>query len=460
MCVLPVAIMLVLMAFFALDKLMLIMAFLVPLSIPLSEIIEGLPIDMFLPTEPLLACILLLFIIKLIHENCFDKRILTHPVSIAIYLYLTWMLITSITSVDPVVSLKHWISRVWFIVAFYFIMTQVFRNNHDNAKKYITLYSVALSIVIIYATLRHIKYSGVNEKIIFDAANPFYKDHTSYGALISFYIPPIAALCFENGIKKTFNWRYLIILCLLIVGLILSYSRAAWVSLVGALGIWFCIKHRIKFSTIMLGVTILLAVVLSLGHTLVRDFQANDQDSSTNIVEHIQSISNISTDASNLERINRWKCAIRMFQEKPIFGWGPGTYMFYYAPFQVANERTIISTNNGDLGNAHSEYLGPLCEQGFMGPILLILVIITTIVTGIRAIRITNNTKLSKFGIAIIVGLCTYYAHGVLNNFLDTDKASAPFWGFTAILVAIDVYYTNRYKADADESPKQIEDKE
>jgi hypothetical protein len=30
--------------------------------------------------------------------------------------------------------------------------------------------------------------------------------------------------------------------------------------------------------------------------------------------------------------------------------------------------------------------------------------------------------------------------HGIMNNFLDTDKASAPFWGFMAVLVVLDIY--------------------
>ena len=34
---------------------------------------------------------------------------------------------------------------------------------------------------------------------------------------------------------------------------------------------------------------------------------------------------NVSTDASNLERINRWNCAIRMYAERPFLGHGPGT---------------------------------------------------------------------------------------------------------------------------------------
>jgi len=98
---------------------------------------------------------------------------------------------------------------------------------------------------------------------------------------------------------------------------------------------------------------------------IVYNLEKNESESSGKFSEHIESMANITSDASNTERINRWKCALRMFREKPIFGWGPGTYVFQYAPFQFSYDRTIISTNFGDLGNAHSEYLGPLSESGF-----------------------------------------------------------------------------------------------
>jgi hypothetical protein len=41
----------------------------------------------------------------------------------------------------------------------------------------------------------------------------------------------------------------------------------------------------------------------------------------------------------------------------------------------------------------------------------------------------------------LMLGLVTYFTHGVLNNYLDTDKASVPVWGFIAIIVAIDIYF-------------------
>ena len=449
--VLPIAVILVAAAFFALDKLLLIIAFLAPLSVPLSEIIEGLPIDMFLPTEPLLAGIMMLFIFKIISEKRFDKRILTHPVSITIYIYLAWMLITCIMSEDPFVSFKFLLSRLWFIIPLYFIMTQVFRKDEKNAKTFVILYAVALCIVVVYALVRHAKYGIFDQKIAHWSANPFYKDHTSYGALLAFYIPPVIALSFSKLIDPRKRATFMFMAALLIVGIIFSYTRAAWLSLVGGFGIWCCHKLKIKFTTIVAIIGVAAIGFFTFGDMLMRDLKTNDQDSSTDFVEHLQSMANISTDASNMERINRWNCAGRMFLERPVFGWGPGTYMFYYAPFQISYEKTIISTNEGDMGNAHSEYLGPLAEEGVLGPITLLAIMVATIITGFRAIRRTraNHPMLYTIGLAAIIGLFTYYFHGVLNDFLDTDKASVPFWGFTALLVAIDVYYSDEKKDEA-----------
>jgi hypothetical protein len=49
--------------------------------------------------------------------------------------------------------------------------------------------------------------------------------------------------------------------------------------------------------------------------------------------------------------------------------------------------------------------------------------------------------------VAAFLGLVTYYLHGGLNNFLDTDKASVPFWAFTAIIVLFDLKYPAPDKA-------------
>ena len=174
---------------------------------------------------------------------------------------------------------------------------------------------------------------------------------------------------------------------------------------------------------------------------LLITLERNDQDSSDNLTEHVESISNVSSDASNLERINRWSCALSMWTEKPLVGWGPGTYQFFYAPFQRSEHRTLISTNNADRGNSHSEYLGPLAEQGTPGCLIVLALLWLTSTVGFRSYRAWRKVDrwASLWSLSIYLGLLTYFIHGVLNNYLDTDKASAPFWGFLAILVMLDL---------------------
>jgi hypothetical protein len=62
--------------------------------------------------------------------------------------------------------------------------------------------------------------------------------------------------------------------------------------------------------------------------------------------------------------------------------------------------------------------------------------------------------------LALVVGLVTYFVHGVMNNFLDTDKASAGVWGFMAILVAMDVAQGSRLKAQGSRLKAQGSSKE
>ncbi len=200
----------------------------------------------------------------------------------------------------------------------------------------------------------------------------------------------------------------------------------------------------------------LLAILLIYRTDIVMKLEKNRQDASKNFEEHIQSISNISTDASNLERLNRWSAAFGMFEERPILGWGPGTYSFVYAPFQHSNEKTIISTNMGDRGNAHSEYIGPLCESGVLGAITFIAIILITLSTGFRLYYTVTDYEIKKIVLVVLLGFVTYIVHGGLNNFLDTDKASVPFWGFVAILVAIDVYHKNKATASAETTSNEL----
>ncbi|MEZ5083820.1 MAG: O-antigen ligase family protein [Bacteroidales bacterium] len=434
---LPVALIILLLYFVAVDKIILLITFVTPFAVNISDMEMGFGLS--IPTEPLMLGVVVFFLFKLLYEGKYDTQILKHPLTVLIFVNLIWLIFTSITSEIPIVSFKFVISRLWFIIPFYFFIILMFKKT-DNIKSFVWLYVISLLFVIGYTISRHVSF-GLDEDSGHWVMRPFYNDHTAYGAILTMYIPVILAFGFDKKYSSSTRFISITITAILLIALVLSYSRAAWLSLAAVIGIWGLVMLKIKFRWVLIGAIVFFGLFFLFQQQIIDQLERNKQDSSANFVEHIQSITNITSDASNLERINRWQSAIRMFEERPFWGWGPGTYQFLYAPYQRAKEKTIISTNAGDMGNAHSEYIGPLAETGVLGSISILLIFIFSVYTGLKVYQRSKEKEVRMISLAVTLGLICYYLHGFLNNFLDTDKASVPVWGFMAILVALDIYH-------------------
>jgi putative inorganic carbon (hco3(-)) transporter len=433
----PLACIMLIMYIFSLEKVLLLAVFVTPLAINIGDYDMGVSISV--PSEPLLIGILFFLILKILLEGGIERRIMRHPISLAILFNLAWMFITAITSDIPVVSFKYLLSRLWFIIPMYYGGLMLFRVK-TNIRLFVWAYVTALIVVIFYTSWIHMGY-GFSEKAGHWVMSPFYNDHTAYGVILALFIPVMVGFSFDKAVSGKQRILAAISVIILLIALYLSYSRAAWVSVGFAIGVLILVKLHIRFKWIALSTIGLLAIFFTFQFEILDKLEKNKQDASANFIEHIQSISNISSDASNLERINRWQAALRMFNERPLVGWGPGTYQFEYAPFQRSKEKTVISTNLGDLGNAHSEYIGPLAESGFPGLVSVIFILITVIYTGLNVYKNAENSQTRLLALSATLGLITYFVHGIMNNFLNTDKASVPFWGLVAIIVALDLYY-------------------
>lgn len=439
---LPFGLFFLLLYFFALDKLLWLIIFFTPLAVSFSDSNFGLGVS--LPTEPLMAGVLLLFIIKLFFDWSFDKRFLKHPLTLAIIFNLLWILLTTFTSELPLVSVKYFVSRLWFVIPFYFLISKLV-NSTGDIRKFAWMYMIPLIGVVIYTTIQHSMW-GFEKKAGNWVMSPFYNDHTAYGMILAFFVPISVSIIFTKEYSRTIKMWSIAAASVILMALFLSYSRAAWLSLIAGIGVFVLIYFKIKFRYVLISFITLIAFFFAFQNQILDSLSKNDQDSSGNFMEHVSSSSNIATDASNLERINRWACAIRLFEERPVVGWGPGTYQFVYAPMQRAKEKTIISTDFGDGGNAHSEYLGPLADMGLVGSLSFLAIVIIILITGIRVYHKVDDISTKNLVMGILVAFITYFIHGLLNNFLDSDKASVPFWGFAAILVLLDIKYSDKRK--------------
>lgn len=445
----PLVLAVLLLYIFSLDKVLLLVSFLTPLSLDIQDMEVGLGIS--LPVEPMLFGIMILFIAKILHERKYDMKVAYHPISYVIYLMFFWMLLTTFTSELPLVSVKYIVSRMWFVLPAFFVGAIVFKKV-SNIHWFVWLYNAALIIVIAYTIINHARH-GFTDKAAHWVMSPLYNDHTAYGAALAMFLIMSVGYLFYPGLSKVKRFWAVNMVILLAVATVLSLSRAAWISIVAALMVFAAVWLRIKFRWIVFTFIFLISIFFTFQHQIIDLMEKNKQDSSADLVEHIQSIYNISSDASNLERINRWQAAFRLFDERPLFGWGPGTYQFVYGPYQRSKEKTIISTNAGDMGNAHSEYIGPLAEMGLPGMLIVFLLVGVMVYRGLKTYQKSKSKEAKILSMSATLALISYFVHGLLNNFLDTDKLSVPVWGFMAIIVVMDLYY-----ADKETMPEKISD--
>lgn len=425
-------------ALFNLDALLIIIMFFVPVSVEFSVFYPQPPVNMNLPTEPMLFLAMCIFFVKLLTERRFDKEVLKHPVSIAIYAYLGWLLFSSIMSVDVVVSFKSLLMRLWFIVSFYFLMTQLIAADKKNITRCILAYSLGMIFTILYTTYNH-ALADFSHQSSYRAMFPIFRDHTSYGAALAMLLPAVFVCMRFSRNDVNIKVLYSVLLGILAIALVLSYSRAAWLGVAFAIGVLVLVKLKVSFKTLCIIIGFLAVIIIPIRNEIYFALQKNDTDSSMDMMEHIKSASNISTDESNIERINRWKSALRMFQAEPVVGFGLGTFAFSYAPFQISDDLSNASTNAGNRGNAHSEYLGLLAETGFMGLLCYLAIIITTISAAVRVFKHNTSVFAQQTALFLLLSLSTYYLHGFLNNFLDMDKIASLFWGFMAVIVVLDI---------------------
>lgn len=423
------------MTFLSFEQLIFLMIFLTPLSFPFSM---GQFMEISILSEPLMIACTILFIFQLAKRGTYPKNLLYHPVTIGILINWIWMFFCTPFSTIPAFSLKFCLARTWFLFPSFFAMSILFMDT-SRIRKFFYAYGLSFAFVVIYSSI--ITYaSGFSHEGINYASRPFYSDHTIYGAAVGIFIP--FAFFFAIDKQSSFWQRFSGSIGLLIFsgGLLLSFTRAAWVSVGMAVMIYFIIVWHIKFWKILTVLGSVIVLFFLFQTPIMNYLQDKSGERDFSLGKHIASISNLQNDQSNLERINRWSCAIRMGNERPWTGWGPRTYQFEYAPFQHYNQRTLDSSSNtGDFGNAHSEYLGPFAETGWLGMLSIIFIFGSTFYTAIKIYYRCRKTSIGNLALLIAIALLTYYIHGFLNNYLDTDKLSVLVWGLTAAIVAIDV---------------------
>src|SRR6185503_15875743 len=158
-------------------------------------------------------------------------------------------------------------------------------------------------------------HEGLTLQNAYGAARPFFTEHGAYAAYLAMILP--AALLFALERRGGARWLYAGAALAMTLGIGLSLTRAAWVSLalvlppVLLLWSWWRKSARSVALVGALGV-LTLAILAGFG-------------AGARIERHTSSIAQTG-DVSNLERFNRWMAAVEMVKARPLTGVGYAAY--------------------------------------------------------------------------------------------------------------------------------------
>ena len=409
------------------------MAFVLPFSVPVP-LIEGSMIRV--PGEPLAliaAAVLFMEIagrpIKRLNDPLHREFLWLLPFAAA-------FLFSTPFSQIPVVSAKFSFINLLYILVFYIFVARQLRHDTNLFFQMVLLYSIGMMVVFLWSLFRfwHWEWNPVVMRGIF---LPFYNDHTIFGAAAAILAALwLSALTLFRD-KKT---RIFMVITgfFFVIEVIYSTSRAALLSLPVFILVLVLLYLKLTVRKLLIVGGLLLLGIVVFHQPLINRMQqveALSYDVNSGIGERTVSSANIRTDVSNIERLNRWVSAWRMFKDRPLTGFGPGTYQFEYIPYQepsLENRLTVTDPWNvpeGSGGTAHSEYLLALSEMGVLGLAgWLIFIGRLTFLAFDRSIGHRSRTAI----IAAFAALTTYFFHAFFNNFLNTDKFAFLFWGTAA----------------------------
>lgn len=390
------------------------------ISLPLS-IKWALPYgDLHLPSEWLIAALALVVAAHLCSAEGW-QLLKKYPLPA---LWIASFIPAVALSEMPGTSLKFWVLNGLLVTVFYYGC--IWWGSRGKPIP-IVPFLWAMIPVLCLGAVQFYKYD-FNPVTITGIYRPFFYSHTMLGATLA-----VLAGYSVGRASTQSSWRWP---AAVLVGLAsISGSRAAFWSVAFMLVLWLLVRLPAWLRIALPLVTVAGGLALFGTSKIEQAFAYNSYEShdpQASLAEKSLSVTNVQTDASNIERLNRWVSALRMFKARPWVGFGPGTYQFTYIPFQEERLENRLTVRNPDSppegsgGSAHSELLLQLSENGVGSTLIFLLMLGRWIFFGFFRSGLRDPL------LPLFLGLSTYLLHMQFNNFLNQPVFAFLFWSFAA----------------------------
>ena len=385
-----------------------------------------------LPTEPIMILLTGVFLVKMVERFAtLKKQKWLHPISVILIIHLLWIFFISMFSVDSFVSVKFALAKSWYILPFYFLTLFIIeKRDNQKIKTIIKTLWWSLSIAMVYIMVRHAA-EGFSFASINDALKPIFRNHVNYAVLLVAIMPYLWFLFRHSDKKKIYGSSILFLL----VAIYLSYTRAAHACVFLGIIVYFIVKFRLmKYGLIAAGI----AVTLFIGNVIHENKYLAYAPDYTKAVAHYKfdNLMEATTkleDISTMERVYRWVAGFHMVADRPLTGFGPGSFYPTYKDYTVRLFRTYVS-DNPEKSGMHNAFLMVFVEQGIIGFLIMLLICVLPLLYGEYYYHNLADPIDKAIVMAATISVSIVCAVLVINELLEADKIGPLFFLSLAII--------------------------
>ena len=346
------------------------------MMIPLSaEISIGGGLSTDLAGEPILwilsGCTMLLLITRGLPSRVFST------ITFLIVLHLIWIFISALFAFDTMIAIKYTLAKLWYVLPLYLLPFYLI-NDRTDIRFLFKCFIAGTLIGAIYFFAQHFQ-TDLSYASRTNAGQPIWRNHVNYACTLVLTLP-LTWYLYKTS-RSVDRWLYFLLASLILFFIYFAYARIAYLSLLAA-GIYYLVLiGRLTRPVIILSMCI---AVLSSAWLIHEDHYLDFAPNYERTIRQGDFSSKISataqgTDISTMERLHRWVAGGHMVKDNPITGVGPGNFHNSYRPYTVFSFETYVS-DNPEKSGIHSHFLMVLVEQGILGLIFWLSLLISALI--------------------------------------------------------------------------------
>jgi putative inorganic carbon (HCO3(-)) transporter len=341
-------------------------------------------------------------------------------------LHFSILLLASVLSSNRMVSAKHYLSLVLYLLVGYGLPRVLALSGREWRRAGGAL-ALGTGLLGAYVLARHLQL-GFSFSLSYFIARPFSMNgHTNLTVQLEPLILGLNLLLLGCGWAQGGRGRLLVASGLTAVLLVVafSFSRASFCSLLIQAGLLLAYTRWAAARRLLL-VWAVAGVVIAGGWQVMEHLHDSTSLHDTPFWQEMSTVQDFSaTNESNAERLNRWKFCLEIFGKAPLLGVGPGTFPDRYLDHVRQTPGHPIFLDTQQRMNAHNLYLNWLAEAGLLGLLSGLLLLAFPVSQLLRQVK---RRPMPLLQLGLLVYFAFFLLHSLAQDFWQEPRVIVLFW--------------------------------